>query len=406
MEQSPALLIRVCLYAGLAIIWAQAVRAQPTSAEAAANPGAWRTWAISSSNSISVPAPPDPTTAAAEIRDLSTRPAGDTATLDRVAYWNAGWPGYRWQEVTLAKLSKDNRPNFWRTFALVSVAINDATVATWNAKTQYGRARPSTVDPSIKPLVPVPNSPSYPAEHAAVAAAVADVLAYIFPNDASELARLADEAGQSRVVAGVQYPSDVQAGIALGHDVATAVIAHAKADRSNVPWDGRIRTGPYLWAGTNPALPSMGSWVPWVLKSGDQFRPPPPPEPTSAQRAAELLELMSYPRTLVSRRLSWFWADFPELREWIAITNLKIFENRLDDDPPAASGAMAMLGVASFDAFVSCFEAKYLLPRPPAGPVRPERRGPVPGAEPSVLSRRPWMRGRRGSGRFEFAVSS
>jgi hypothetical protein len=145
----------------------------------------------------------------------------------------------------------------------------------------------------------------------------------------------------------------------------------------------------------------MGSWTPWVLKSADQFRPPPPPAPGSAQMAADLAELKSFPRTLITRRASWFWAAIPELREWMAITNLKLFENRLSDDPPRAARAMALLMVANFDAFVACFEAKYhyLAPRPfqvdpnvdmlfpaPNHPSYPAAHGCGDGASEVVLS--------------------
>ena len=171
----------------------------------------------------------------------------------------------------------------------------------------------------------MPRSPSYPSEHAAVAAAAADVLAYVYPNSRDAFTQRAQEAAQSRVAAGVRYLSDVQAGLALGHQIGAAVVARAKADRSDTPWDGKIATGPNLWAGTNPVTPLKGLWRPWVLTSADQFRPPPPPAPGSAQLAADLAELKNFQRTPASRRTAYFWAVLPELREWIAITNREIF---------------------------------------------------------------------------------
>jgi membrane-associated phospholipid phosphatase len=47
----------------------------------------------------------------------------------------------------------------------------------------------------------VPNSPSYPSEHAVVAGAAAGVLAYLFPKDAGLFEARAAEAGQVRHVA-------------------------------------------------------------------------------------------------------------------------------------------------------------------------------------------------------------
>ena len=363
--------------------------------------GRWHTWSIPSGTAVAVPAPPDATATRAELGDLKQQQAHDARTLDQIVYWDRGWPGYRWQEIALAESQADPRSYLWRTMALVSIAIHDATVATWHAKYQYARMRPGDLDPMIQPAVAVPRSPSYPSEHAAVSAAAADVLAYVFPKSGDALAQRAREAAQSRVAAGVQYPSDVQAGLALGHQVGAAVVARAKADRSDTPWDGKIATGPNLWAGTNPAAPMRGLSVPWALTSADQFRPPPPPAPGSAQLAADLAELKSFQRTPASRRTAYFWAVVPELREWIAITNRETFETRMADDPPWAARAMALVMVASNDAFIACWEAKYhyMAPRPfqvdpsvdmlfpaPNHPSYPAAHGCGDGAAEAVLS--------------------
>lgn len=363
--------------------------------------GNWHTWSISSGSAIVVPPPPDASATRAEIDTLKSQQARDTETLNRIAYWDRGWPGYRWQEIALAELPANPPTYLWRTMALVGVAVHDATVATWHAKYQYARMRPSDIDPTIQPAVAVPRSPSYPSEHAAVAAAAADVLAYVFPKDGGALAQRAQEAAESRVAAGVQFLSDVQAGLALGHQIGAAVVARARADRSDTPWDGKIATGPNLWAGTNPVTPMRGLWVPWVLASTDQFRPPPPPGPGSARLAADLAELKSFQRTPASRRTAYFWAVVPELREWIAITNSKLFETRMAEDPPWAARAMALVMVASNDSFIACFEAKYhyMAPRPfqvdpsvdmlfpaPNHPSYPAAHGCGDGAAEAVLS--------------------
>jgi hypothetical protein len=217
--------VLACMAAGLVLLWAQSARTESPKSRVEPDAGNWGTWAASSGSTIKVPPPPDATATASEIRELKTQLAHDAATLDRIAYWDRGWPGYRWQEIALAESQKDQKPNFWRTMALVSVAISDATIAAWHAKYEYSRPRPSDSDPTIEPAILVPRSPSYPSEHAAVAAATADVLAYIFPNDAALFARRADEAAQSRVAAGVQYPSDAKAGLELGHQIGAAVIA-------------------------------------------------------------------------------------------------------------------------------------------------------------------------------------
>lgn len=393
---------RASLYAGaVAITLGSAAAQDPKPAAVEPSVGTWHTWVIPSGSAITVQPPPDADASRAEIDAMKSQLVRDGGAIDRIDYWDRGWPGYRWQEITLAEAQANPRPNLWHTMAMLSIAVHDATVATWHAKYQYSRPRPSEADPSLETAVAVPRSPSYPSEHAAVATAAADVLAFVFPSSADALTRRAKEAGQTRVAAGVQYPSDIEAGAALGHQVGAAVIARVKADHSDMPWDGKIATGPNLWAGTNPVGITRGFWTPWALTSTDQFRPPPPPKPGSPQMAADLAEVMHFQRTPASRRTAYFWAVVPELREWIAITNLKLFESRTADNPPLAARAMALVMLASDDSFTACFEAKYKYqaPRPfqvdpsvdmlfpaPNHPSYPAAHGCGDGAAETVLS--------------------
>jgi len=55
----------------------------------------------------------------------------------------------------------------------VALAMHDATIATWESKYAYNRQRPSERDHRLPTALPVPNSPSYPSEHAAAAQAAA-----------------------------------------------------------------------------------------------------------------------------------------------------------------------------------------------------------------------------------------
>jgi membrane-associated phospholipid phosphatase len=84
--------------------------------------------------------------------------------------------------------------------------------AAWDSKYAYNRPRPLSLDPALDAAVGTPSNPSYPSEHAVAAGAAATVLEYLFPQDAPTFEHLAQEAAASRVQAGVQYPSDVDAG--------------------------------------------------------------------------------------------------------------------------------------------------------------------------------------------------
>src|SRR3712207_7906277 len=49
----------------------------------------------------------------------------------------------------------------------------------------------------------------------------------------------------------------------------------------------RSPTGPGRWNGTNPIMPQAATWVPWLLASPDEFRPPPPPAHDSPEGRAD-----------------------------------------------------------------------------------------------------------------------
>src|SRR5690606_21479592 len=115
------------------------------------------------------------------------------------------------------------------------------------AKDCWRRSRPFVVDPTLKPLekslastrarlrpegqtamsLP-PDSPcspageearysySYPSGHAAVGAMMAIVLADMVPERRAELFARGWEYGEARVISGVHFPSDVEAGRILG----------------------------------------------------------------------------------------------------------------------------------------------------------------------------------------------
>src|SRR5262249_32107717 len=146
---------------------------------------------------------------------------------DRVAYWGTGSPSYRWSEIAVAEHLTNGRP--WqiasRNLALMHIAIHDAMIAAWDSKYAFNRPRPSVVKADLTTVIANPPSPSYPAEHAVAAGAASEVLAYVFPARAEFFRDMAEEAARSRLVAGVNFPSDIAAGLKLGRQVAAVVIA-------------------------------------------------------------------------------------------------------------------------------------------------------------------------------------
>jgi membrane-associated phospholipid phosphatase len=106
--------------------------------------------------------------------------------------------------------------------ALTLGATLDANIACHDAKYTYWTPRPSQVDPSIRPIVGLPNHPSYPSNHACDSGAAADVLARLFPTQRVALQAMAREAAESRIDAGIHYRFDMDAGLAIGRAAAEA----------------------------------------------------------------------------------------------------------------------------------------------------------------------------------------
>jgi len=64
----------------------------------------------------------------------------------------------------------------------------------------------------------------------------------------------------SKLLAGIQYPSDVTTGLELGRRVAALVIERAKSDGSDAVFKGQIPTGPGYWKGTDPTARDRRGW--------------------------------------------------------------------------------------------------------------------------------------------------
>ena len=330
--------------------------------------GRWKTWVLSSGSQFRLPSPPDGLAQEVEIRNLITRAnRRDAAASGAISFWDSGPPGYRWNEVAVNQLVRNSitGPRSARILSLLNVAIYDATIAAWDSKYVHNRPRPSEADSHVAPAIPVPNSPSYPSEHAAAAGAAAAVLGYLFPNDAMTYANQAQECGESRLNAGVQFPSDVSAGLELGRKVAELVIARGQTDGSDAVFTGAIPTGPGFWRGTNPIDPLGGTWRTWVISSGSEFRPPLPPAFDSAQKAQELAEVKNFPRPLpaggpnfTTTRTAYFW-QLNTAKLWNDILTVKLFEYQLDRNPPRAARAYALMSIAAHDGLIACWDGKY-----------------------------------------------
>jgi membrane-associated phospholipid phosphatase len=178
-------------------------------------------------------------------------------------YWNAIA-----EQVSLAH--HDSVATAARTFALLDLGLADATISMYDAKYTYRLWRPinairladtdgnplTQANPNWTPLATTPADPSYPGAHSTLSEAAATVLSAIYGNRESftvtspTLANVTrsfdsfhgavNEAGLSRIYAGVHTSVDDVVGRALGVRIGRYILGHALGhDRNWAPRAGR-----------------------------------------------------------------------------------------------------------------------------------------------------------------------
>lgn len=109
---------------------------------------------------------------------------------------------------------------------LMQRLFHDADAAAEGVKARAFRARPVGDDPARRSCQRITEagrrSASYPSGSSTVAVVYGETFAALDPERAPEVRRLAHEIGQSRLVCGMHYPSDVAAGELLGRAVFAA----------------------------------------------------------------------------------------------------------------------------------------------------------------------------------------
>jgi hypothetical protein len=324
----------------------------------------WPTWVLRSPADLAVPSPASrpPRATAARGDRLAGTPRRQAAGI--VRRWVVRPVTAPWTELNLELVSHHpiDPPRAARGYALVSVAMYDAivTARSWGERQDPARGK----------------SRGHWSEQAAVAGAASRVLAYLFPDHSTaDFDRIAQQAADAHVRAGASSRSAVDAGLALGRSVARAVIARAQADGSDRQWRGQPRRGAELWraapgSSAAPAQPLAGTWRTWVLRSGDQFRPPPPPGFHSPEFAAATREVVAFRRglTFAQKRIAKFWEGGvgtplpPGVWNEVALAYAR--RDRLTT--PETARVFALMNVAMADTAVATWDAKYAYwtPRP------------------------------------------
>jgi membrane-associated phospholipid phosphatase len=202
------------------------------------------------------------------------------------------------------------------------------------------------------------------ARDAAVAGAASVVLRHVFPDQGPRI----DELSQ-RVLAGARNGERARQGFSTGEEIGRGMVARAASDRADAVWTGTPPVGPGSWVPTPPALlsppvePLAGTWRPWNLSSGSQFRPPSPPAFGSPEFLAEMQQVytVSHALTTEQKRIADHWADgagtVTPPGHWNVIALELVREARWGTRKSAR--LFAALNTAQADAFIAAWDAKY-----------------------------------------------
>lgn len=388
----------------------------PANVDATA--GTWKPYVLTSPAAVTLAQPKAVTSAdyQTELADLKTKSANLTpAQQDAVTYWGAG-AVYRWNEIArelaarynvppastadgkypvpdpanpLAdpKFPFANPPYTARALAYLSVAQYDALVAAWHYKYQFNRPAPALTDAGVKTALPATGLPAYPSEDAVVAAASYTVLKAMFPGEVPFLDAKVAEHRNSRLWAGMNVSSDLDAGADLGMQTAAKVMARAKTDGMSTA-NNQTLTAAMIEAAKNrgqtevwvsqeiparlPMLPNYGAGLNWNFDAATKvkLRPGPAPLPGSDQFNKELEELryINKNQTREQARIANYWADgagsYTPPGHWLRTAANAAHDARYSEVRTART--LALVGTAMHDAGVCCWETKfyYYTPRP------------------------------------------
>lgn len=380
--------------------------------------GAWKPVLLTAPNEFAVATPAAVTTPdyIAQLSEIKTWQQQITDEEKRIVkYWAAG-AVLRWNEILRELVAKHNLPPYQnpdgtypipnannplaypqfpfanppyaaRAYAYVSAAQYDALVAAWHYKKLYNRAAPYKTDASLQVLVTPTELPSYPSEDAVVAGVMMEIMKLLFPGDQEFVQQKVEEHKRSRLIAGANVRSDLDAGEALGKAVAQKFVARARGDRAGAAvgtpaqW-AKLETdcfdrGEEPWYSLEvprrpPMLPAFGKVKAFLFDSmtAISLRPGPPPLVKSQVMKDETTEIYNYIKkpSRENIRIVHFWADgvgtYTPPGHWDAIAAEDWIKENYSEVRWARN--MALLNMSLMDAAIVCWDTKYFYynPRP------------------------------------------
>jgi acid phosphatase (class A) len=170
-----------------------------------------------------LPPPPanDSPQTKAELGEILSLQVTRTPEMEARAKADAEESVWRFGDVIGPKLNKDALPKFAAFFDRV---VETEGAVTDPAKDVWKRPRPHLYSDLVRPAVPLSKSGAYPSGHATVGTLMGIVLANMVPEKRAEIMARAWEFGYNRLVGGIHYRSDIEAGRISGTVIAATIM--------------------------------------------------------------------------------------------------------------------------------------------------------------------------------------
>lgn len=195
-------------------------------------------------------------------------------------------------------------------------------------------------------------------KEAAAATAAYEVLLAIYPDQKGVL-----DTALAASLSGIPETDGKAKGIVLGKEAASGVIAFRESDGTNAQETYRPYTKPGIYVPTIiPLFSTIGVSKPWVMTSGSQFRPGPPPALDSETWTRDVNEIReiggrnSTVRTAEQTTIGRFWflvgprTYNPIIRQAAMAKNMGVVD---------CARLFALASIAGNDAVIAVFDAKY-----------------------------------------------
>jgi acid phosphatase (class A) len=173
-----------------------------------------------------LPPPPKPGSAA-QRRDMAVSLAWQarrTPAMVALAQADSDRSVFRFGVVLGGSFAKDRLPIAARLFDEVEA---DERIVGAAAKDYWNRPRPFVTSARIHPCVTQPPTNSYPSNHATIGMLYAQILARMLPEQRRRVLARARQYAEDRVICGVHYTSDIEAGKRAGAIEAFAMFSNA-----------------------------------------------------------------------------------------------------------------------------------------------------------------------------------